>query len=311
MSILQFANEAISNLASGLPATGAGSTTIVLTTGTGALFPAISGGTTFKGTLWDAATQTINEIVLVTAISADTLTVIRGQEGTTARAWNVGDIFGNYITAGTLANAVQQDQVQLGTYDIPTVSGNNTITGTVASNLTALTNGMRVRFPSQGPNTTAVTFNLTLGATATGAQPVITADTAQTLGTNGLQGGIMPPIGYFVDLTWSTTLAAWVLSPIAPINLMPRAYAIFTSGTLGFSANIATWTRASTGVYNFTFANELQTANWGINFGSNGTIAESTASCSNLSVSGGTINGFNTTTGAAQDIDGMVTIWGS
>lgn len=310
MTILLFANNANSTLAAGLPATGAGSTTIVLAAGTGALFPVPSGGAGFKLTLQDAATQTLEEIVLCTNVVTDTLTVIRAQEGTSARAWNVGDLASNFHTAGAMANAVQQDQLQLGTYEIAIVGGTaNALTGTVASGLTALANGMRIRYPSQGTNTSAATFNLTLGATATGALPIITADTAISGGTTGLMGGTLPPLGYNTELTYSLILDSWVLTPIAPINLMPRAWAIFTAGTLGFSCNIATWTKASTGVYNFTFTNQLPTPNYGINFGANNAVTNATAALSNALATGGTINGFNTTSGAAQDIDGMITFW--
>jgi hypothetical protein len=258
-------------------------------------------------TLQDAATQTLEEICLCTGISTDTLTVIRSQEGTTARAWNVGDLIGNFVTAGAAANAVQQDQLQLGTYEIATVTGTETIAGTIASGLTALTNGMRVRFPSQGTNSGPATFNLTLGATATGALSIVTADTAVGGGISTLMAGTLPPLGYNVELTYSLILNYWVLTPIAPINLMPRAWAIFTAGTLGFSANIATWSKSATGVYNFTFSNNLPSANYGINFGS--ATLEGAAYLASPTTGGGTLNGYNTTSGAALDINGCVTFW--
>ena len=49
----------------------------------------------------DAATRTIYEIVYVTAISGTTLTVVRGQEGTAAQNWNVGDLVFSNITASS------------------------------------------------------------------------------------------------------------------------------------------------------------------------------------------------------------------
>ncbi|EPT4025377.1 hypothetical protein ACVQMG_003646, partial [Enterobacter roggenkampii] len=79
-------------------------TTMTVNTGTGALFPTPSAGANyFKLTLIDAATGLLNEIVHVTARTGDTMTIVRAQEGTTARAWSANDIAANMMTAGTLS----------------------------------------------------------------------------------------------------------------------------------------------------------------------------------------------------------------
>ena len=75
---LQFANNATTTLAAPLTAT---ATTVTLASGTGSLFPPLSGGNTFISTLTDAATGLVREIVKVTAITGDVLTVVRAQEG--------------------------------------------------------------------------------------------------------------------------------------------------------------------------------------------------------------------------------------
>ncbi|MCO7414089.1 hypothetical protein ABKU20_17515 [Enterobacter asburiae] len=94
------ANNAQTVLASGISAS---ATSITVNTGTGALFPSPSSGTSFfKLTFIDAATGQLSEIVHVTALSGDTMTIERGQEGTSARAWSVNDIVANMMTAGTL-----------------------------------------------------------------------------------------------------------------------------------------------------------------------------------------------------------------
>lgn len=99
--LLLAANNAQSVLAAGISAS---ATTMTLNTGTGALFPApVSGTSFFKLTLIDAATGQISEIVHVTARTGDTLTIVRAQEGTLARAWSVNDIAANMMTAGTLS----------------------------------------------------------------------------------------------------------------------------------------------------------------------------------------------------------------
>ena len=84
-------------------------TTLSVAPGTGALFPTLTGGDYHVLTLIDAATQTINEIVKVTAHpTADTMTIVRAQESTTARAWMAGDVAALLITAGTMQTIMNE-----------------------------------------------------------------------------------------------------------------------------------------------------------------------------------------------------------
>ncbi|MCX7898470.1 MAG: hypothetical protein N2444_00005, partial [Methylocystis sp.] len=101
---LLFANNAASTLAGPITNT---STTINLAAGGGALFPNPSASEYFKMTITDAATEMLREIVHVTERSGDQLTVVRGQEGTTARNWAAGDFVDNLVTAGTMQAFVQ------------------------------------------------------------------------------------------------------------------------------------------------------------------------------------------------------------
>ena len=66
-------------------------TTIVLVAGQGARFPTLSAGDYFYATLIDTSNNL--EIVKCTARSTDTLTVVRGQDSTTARAYVTNDRF--------------------------------------------------------------------------------------------------------------------------------------------------------------------------------------------------------------------------
>lgn len=97
----QYTNNASTTLASAITAA---STTVTVSTGSGALFPVLSGGNVFRGTIVDAATQSLREIVQVTATAGDTFTITRGQEGTTPRAYNAGDIFYLDVTAAQYAD---------------------------------------------------------------------------------------------------------------------------------------------------------------------------------------------------------------
>ena len=94
------ANNAASNLASSV---GTSSTSITLTATTGEVFPNPVGGEYFVGTISDAGTGLIREVVWCTARNVDVLTVVRAQENTSPLAWNEGDNFQNLFTSGQLA----------------------------------------------------------------------------------------------------------------------------------------------------------------------------------------------------------------
>jgi len=104
MTILLFANQAQTTLAS--PVNNV-QTTIMVAAGTGSYFPAPSAGQAINLTLVNSTNSLITEIVQCTNITGDVLTVVRGQEGTVANQWNIGDFVINFMTAGT-ANAFTQ-----------------------------------------------------------------------------------------------------------------------------------------------------------------------------------------------------------
>jgi hypothetical protein len=99
-----FANNQSTTLGSNLTS---GGTTLTVDTGTGAGFPNPSAGQQFAITLWKIANPSTLEIVYCTARTGDTLTIVRGQEGTSARAWLVGDGVDNRLTAGQMAACLQ------------------------------------------------------------------------------------------------------------------------------------------------------------------------------------------------------------
>lgn len=92
-------NGAITNVA----------TSIVVQTGHGARFPAISGTDFFYATLFSVSgTLEVNhEVVKVTARATDTLTAVRGQQGTTGLAWIDGSAIQLRVTKGTMEGLVQ------------------------------------------------------------------------------------------------------------------------------------------------------------------------------------------------------------
>lgn len=157
-----FSNNASATLAASITSV---QTSLTLTTGQGALFPAVSGSDYFYATIANSS-NTI-EIVKVTARSADVLTVVRAQEGTTASAFSSGGKVELRLTAAALNNMAQLDEVQTfsaaqtfsGTVALSgggslsgsfsgtaTFSGNitfsNTITGSISGNANTVTNGV-------------------------------------------------------------------------------------------------------------------------------------------------------------------------
>lgn len=91
------------NNAAGVLAAGVGPSDVqlVLFSGQGSLFPAIPAGGTLWLTIVDPTTF-VSEIVQCTARSADTLTVVRGRDGTTATSFEAGAIVEARVTAGLL-----------------------------------------------------------------------------------------------------------------------------------------------------------------------------------------------------------------
>jgi hypothetical protein len=85
------------------PSPASSGTSLVVQAGDGAKFPAAS----FNATIWPVSTQptTANaEIVRVTVVSTDTLTITRAQESSSARTVVVGDQIAATITAKTLTD---------------------------------------------------------------------------------------------------------------------------------------------------------------------------------------------------------------
>lgn len=92
-------NNAFSTLASGITNV---ATSITLAAGTGSRFPAAGGADYFYATLINTSNQL--EVVKVTTRSTDTLTVVRAQDGTTARAYSTSDRIELRVTAALLAD---------------------------------------------------------------------------------------------------------------------------------------------------------------------------------------------------------------
>src|SRR5437867_2348134 len=95
-----YKNFAYSTVATA-PSPALSGTSLIVTAGQGVLFPTPP----FNATVWPAGVQALAsnaEIVRVTAIATNTFTIVRTQEGTSARAIVVGDQIAETITAKML-----------------------------------------------------------------------------------------------------------------------------------------------------------------------------------------------------------------
>ena len=116
--ITGFGNNVISSLAADITA---GQTTIQVMPGTGAKFAGLLSydyanasnplQTYAKITLTDAK-ETVFEICHLTSVNNDVLTVVRGQEGTTAKGWALNDVIANFATRGSENQFVQIEQLR-------------------------------------------------------------------------------------------------------------------------------------------------------------------------------------------------------
>lgn len=158
MGLLLFANNAQSTLSGPIAST---ATSLNVAAGTGNEFPLPGVGQYFVMTLNDQATKLQREIIWVTARSGDTMTVVRGQEGTSAQAWLANDIAANWWTAGQAAAMVQvaQLQQQATNYAIDTGSVNNVvITLTPPPSSLSFLTGTAIRVLIEHTNTGAATL---------------------------------------------------------------------------------------------------------------------------------------------------------
>ena len=122
-----FANNAAAIVTSALSAA---ATSLVLPSGKGALFPNPGANEYFKLTLEDRRIDPVKrEIVHCTSRSTDTLTIVRGQESTSAQAFNAGFVASHRLTAAAMnllsQNAVNFNQLWLGVHATDPVVGND------------------------------------------------------------------------------------------------------------------------------------------------------------------------------------------
>lgn len=175
MTYFVYANNISTQLAA---AATSSDTTLTLASATN--LPTLTTGQILPLTLNDQATGLVYEVVYVTSISGATVTCTRGQEGTSALNWSIGDYVEGMATAGTQATstgnpnnkfqlatgtdsnqAAPLSQLQSGsyTYAVDTSGTANTITATFSPAISSFVDGQVVRVKMALTNTGAATLN--------------------------------------------------------------------------------------------------------------------------------------------------------
>jgi hypothetical protein len=221
-------NRLVNNFASTLSAditSAAASITLAATTG----LPTLSGGQYLYITLQSAGTPSKVEVVKVTGISGQVLTVVRGQDVTTAQAFVTGDyaklsaVAGNFndlysYVDGAVAGSVTTFEGRTGAVAlqasdlvgavVATSTGgtSDAITATFSPAITALVDGLTVMFKGASSNTSAApTFTPNSGVI--GALPI----KAYRGGALGSVAAGAITAGAWITLTYSASANAWLM----------------------------------------------------------------------------------------------------
>jgi hypothetical protein len=218
--ITGFGNNTASALASDITA---GQTSFAVVPGSGAAFakllttdisnPSSPHQVYAKLTLTDSQ-QTVFEICHLTAVTNDTLTVIRGQEGTTAKGWALNDVIANFATRGSEQSFVQIEQLQGGDYTTATAGGTpNALAISLPSTFqNNSTNDWLLKSPLSitpiAANSGAATLQITLGGKVIGTFPLYKGNKAQ------LDSGDLLASVPFICVLDSTKTFFTVINPV-------------------------------------------------------------------------------------------------
>lgn len=232
MAVL-YTNNAISTLAASITNT---ATSFSVASGQGALFPNPTSPDIFYATLYDNAGNI--EIVKVTARSTDTLTVVRGQDGTTGRAYSAGDKIELRLTKAVL------DQLKLDATSsyLPLSGGQMTGAlgiGTAASAGTNIQIGRTLTGNTSG-NSVYNSFTIASDVTAS-------ASGFQSYATTTAASFTVPALYHFIANQTSIGAGSSVTSQY---GFYASASLTTAANNYGFYSNLA----AASGRYNF-FAN--------------------------------------------------------
>lgn len=215
---MSFANNAATTLASSITNV---ATSLTVASGTGTLFPTLTGSQYFYCTLENSA-GTSREIVKVTARSTDTFTITRAQDGTTGTAFSAGDKVELRLVRANLTDFPLLDEANTFAQQQTFSSGikfNDATTQTTAAVTSTYAGGKGQAFTSSG------TFTIPAGVTAI----KITA-------VGGGGGGYGAAFGHPGSAGGNTTIASGTQS-ISTITAGGGSSGNYTSGGSGGSGS--------------------------------------------------------------------------
>ena len=203
------------------PSPATSGTSLIVTAGQGALFPAAP----FYATVWPANAQPLSsnaEIVRVTTVSTDTFTIVRAQDGSSAQSIAIGYQIAQTVNVGLLAEYAALSGA--------TFTGNVTAPALIASGLTGATAASRYVGATASGAPTSGTF-------AVGDFIIDQTATIWVCITAGTPG------------TWWTLVEAHMVSRSATATATTNEVTIFTGSTaaqtisaIGSPVDGATWT---------------------------------------------------------------------
>jgi len=201
-----WANNDSTTLASSLSSSATTATLV-----NGASFPTPASGQFTPITLISATNPLTFEIVYCTIRSGNTITITRAREGTTALAFNAGDLVQNLVTAGTVALLVQPSEPwtwsATQTYSISPVLNNNI--GIIGKS-------------TGGASTTMLNYNssnyvgmyggiagFSIGNNAASANNMLMDDTGNVTFRGGIVSSAVNPNGFSVEFGTGTYCSGW------------------------------------------------------------------------------------------------------
>lgn len=233
MSLLQNKNYASSLL---IGAISDSDTSVTLTSSTGTLFPSTG---YFMAAIWGSAYASPSldpnrELVKATLSSGDTFTITRSQEGTTNKAWSIGDNFALVFTAGKMDEAETAIQSNLLSFAIAT--GTNTYTAVLDPAITAYANGLAFNIKFTNASTGAST--LQLNALAAKKIYRVTAGSYVQVGSGDIIAGLYSTV--FYNSALDSSAGGWIL--VSAVITIPVTFASTTALLFPQAAAPTGWT---------------------------------------------------------------------
>lgn len=199
--------------------------------------PTIAAGQQWAIVVQSASTPSIREVMCVTATSGTTFTVARGQEGTAAQAWSVGDNVTGANTAGQMGDMVQSPHMTDGS--ISPSFGTTDVTSLVSTGPVSGTTGT---FSGEVSTSNLASSGPVSGTTATFSGAASAASAALTSGARGSgDNSRVPILGDWIFATASlgtlelpnSAFVQWgqtITSASGPVTL--AFYTAFPNGVL-------------------------------------------------------------------------------